>query len=108
MDDVKEQQSWPWHVGKTDINGAASGEEAVDYISLLKQVDLLVLDMIMTRSMEWKPPGSAINLVKAIIISGFETDRVRIARNECRAFVRNNIMQKDRPSVEELNRKPGR
>lgn len=96
VDDVKEQRELAMNMlGKLgyQVESAASGEEAIEYLKANK-ADLLILDMIMypgidgmetyRRILEFNPGQ------KAVIVSGFsETDRVRATRKMgARAFVR--------------------
>jgi two-component system, cell cycle sensor histidine kinase and response regulator CckA len=87
VDDVKEQRELAVAMlGKLNYRAASvsSGEEAVEYVKA-RQVDLLVLDMIMDPGIDGLETYRRIlkihPLQKAVIVSGFsETERVRQAR----------------------------
>jgi two-component system, cell cycle sensor histidine kinase and response regulator CckA len=87
VDDVKEQRELAAAMlGKLNyrVASVSSGEEAVEYVKA-RQVDLLVLDMIMGPGIDGLETYRRIlkthPLQKAVIVSGFsETERVRQAR----------------------------
>ncbi|MHB8092390.1 MAG: PAS domain S-box protein [Syntrophales bacterium] len=86
VDDVKEQRELASNMLRTlnyQVISAAGGEEAVDYLKG-REVDLLVLDMIMDPGMDGLETYRQVIEIhprqKAIIVSGFsESDRVKVA-----------------------------
>ena len=87
VDDVKEQRelatSMLTRLGY-EVNAAASGEEAIDYLKT-HRVDLMVLDMIMDPGIDGLETYQRVVRInpkqKAIIVSGFsETNRVKKAQ----------------------------
>ena len=88
VDDVEEQRQIASEMLKElgySVESVSSGEDAVEYLNV-KEVDLLLLDMIMAPGMDGletyrkileRRPGQ-----KAVIVSGFsETDRVKDAQS---------------------------
>jgi PAS domain S-box-containing protein len=86
VDDVKEQRELATKMLTRlgyEVNAAASGEEAIDYLKT-HRVDLIVLDMIMDPGIDGLETYQRVVKInprqKAIIVSGFsETNRVKKA-----------------------------
>jgi PAS domain S-box-containing protein len=84
VDDVKEQRELATKMLTRlgyEVNAAASGEEAIDYLKT-HRVDLIVLDMIMDPGIDGLETYQRVVKInprqKAIIVSGFsETNRVK-------------------------------
>jgi len=87
VDDIKEQRDLAATILKTlnyNVSTVSSGEEAVAYLKE-REVDLLVLDMIMDPGMDGLDTYKSVLAIhpkqKAIIASGFsESDRVKATR----------------------------